>query len=115
MSHNQKKVRECASDAAEYLLAKIDGFQKMPVSDRQILIEIATELLIKYFNGREIHLLSREYVLAEIGDVLMLHNEEIKNRMALQFATAQFAVEFDKFIKEYDDEYSDSEVEDEEE
>lgn len=102
-TRNQKQIRQHAYDAAEYVLAKID-LTALDDEERDILTDITFRLLLKYFNGRELELLGRDYLIAEAVDTMLERNAEITNLPAMQEAVAQIAVALGKFFIDHETE-----------
>lgn len=99
--HNQKYVRKCALSAATHVLADID-LTALNDKERAILTDITFRLLVKYFNGRALTLLTADYLTAEAADTMLERNEEISNALAMQKAVAHIVNALGKFFKEHD-------------
>ena len=101
--HNQNRIRKLARKAAEHVLSSVESFNLVTDKERDILTDITFRLLVKYFNGRELHLLTEDYLIAEGTDTLIEHNKDIVNELAMAAAVAQIAVELGKFFIAHDD------------
>lgn len=99
----QKLIKKHAHDAAEYVLTQIDT-TALRDKERGILRDIIIRLLVKYFNGRELNLLTQDYLIAEAVDTILERNTEIINILAMEMAVAQMAAALGKFFKEHDTE-----------
>lgn len=100
---NQERIKRAAHSAATYVLAHIEA-PALSYKERVILQDITFCLLMKYFNGRELELLTKDYTRAEAFDTVLERNAEISNIAALEAAIAQLVNELDKFFKENDTE-----------
>lgn len=100
---DQKQIRKCAHNAAEYVLADVD-LTALNDKERDILTDITFRLLLKYFNGRELELLGEKYLIAEAADTILEHNEELTNFSAIPAAIAQIAAALGKFFIDHETE-----------
>ena len=100
--HNQTRIRKLARGAAEHVLSSVESFNLVTDKERDILTDITFRLLVKYFNGRELRLLSEDYLIAEGADTLIEHNKDIVNASAMAAAVAQIAAELGKFFVKHD-------------
>lgn len=99
---DQKLIRKHAHDAALYILMNGVDYQELNDVERDILQDIAIRLLVKYFNGREMKLLTPEYTLAEATDITIERHEEISNLPKFIPALAQLIAALDEFFKAHD-------------
>ena len=102
--HNQKQIKRQAHTAALHVLINGVNYQDLTDVEKNILEEIATRLIVKYFNGRAIELLTPAYTQAEAEDITLERNEEITNLPKFLPAIAQLIVALDKFFKAHDKE-----------
>lgn len=100
-SYNLAEAKKAAYESAQHIMSR----QKdVSIAERDILQDIAYRLLIKYYNGRELNLLTTEYIIAEAVDIVMERGQKIKEPLSLQIAIAKLAIALQKFFKAHDKE-----------
>lgn len=98
---NQERIKRAAHSATAYVSAHIEA-PALSYKERVILQDITFRLMTKYFNGRELELLTKDYLRAEAIDIVLERNAEVTNILAIEAAIAQLIIELDKFFKEHD-------------
>lgn len=101
---SQKQIRKCAQESALHVIVNELEYWELDDEARAVLEDAAVRLFVKYYNGRELELLTEPYVTAEVVDLVL--ERDIEQTFSLVAAIAQFVATFEKFIAKYDTEES---------